>query len=230
MIITTISQNGGGIKMIAHYETYKTSKFAVLCMIAVFGFFGSTDSFANTKNSVAVKKPAKEKKMFANIKTSKGDIKIELYPRYAPNTVNNFAGLVEGTKDYFDVKEKKVVKKPFYNGLTFHRVIPSFMIQTGCPLGNGTGGSGAKIKDEFNPSLKHNKPGVVSMANAGPNTGESQFFITLNATPHLDGKHSIFGQVISGMDVVEKISTVERNMHNDKPIKLITIESITIER
>ena len=214
-----------------HYNKLNfITKFLILSMVTVVGFCGSQDLFANTKKSGTSKRSTKEKKMFAIMKTSEGEIKFELYEKYAPKTVANFVGLAEGTKEYFDIKEKNVVKKPFYDGLTFHRVIPSFMIQAGCPLGNGTGGSGTKIQDEFNPSLKHNKPGVVSMANAGPNTGESQFFITLNATPHLDGKHSVFGQVVSGMEVVRKISAVERDMRNDKPVKSVTIKSVTIER
>ncbi len=222
--------------MITHYKKSNPKNFiTILSVVGMVGIFGTQNLSAKGEDDVSRSKSPKAKnikaeKMFGNIKTSKGDIKIELFSRYAPITVANFVGLAEGTKDHLDMKEKKTVKKPFYNGLTFHRVIPSFMIQTGCPLGNGTGGTGSKIQDEFNPSLKHNKAGVVSMANAGPNTGESQFFITLNATPHLDGKHSIFGQVVSGMDVVREISTVERNMHNDKPITPVTIESITIEK
>ncbi len=208
-------------------------------LVVIFSSVLSNDLVAEEKNpeekkSVATKKTTTEKKkdttMFAKIETSKGDIRVELHSRYAPNTVANFVSLAEGTKEYYDMKTKKVSKKPFYNGLTFHRVIPGFMVQTGCPLGNGTGGSGSKIADEFNSSLKHNKPGVVSMANAGPNTGESQFFITVGPTPHLDGRHSIFGQVVSGMDVVRQISTVERDMRTDKPVEPVTIQKITIER
>ena len=194
-------------------------KKGLIIVLGLFSFNLYADKQANTS-----------KDLNALIKTTKGDIKIKLFPDYAPKTVENFINLAEGKKEVLDHKTKALIKKPFYNGLIFHRVIPGFMIQTGCPKGNGTGGSGSTIPDEFNSILKHNKPGVVSMANAGPNTTQSQFFITIDATPHLDGKHSIFGQVVSGIDVVKKISKVERNMANDKPVQPISIKSVTIQR
>lgn len=126
----------------------------------------------------------------ATIKTNKGTIKLELFEDKVPKTVENFV---------------KLASDGFYNGLKFHRVIPDFMIQTGCPQGTGTGGPGYKFADEFHPDLKHDGPGVLSMANAGPNTNGSQFFITHVATPWLDGKHSVFGHVIEGQDVVNQI-------------------------
>ena len=126
----------------------------------------------------------------ATIETDRGDIVIELYADEVPNTVKNFEDLA---------------KKGFYDGLTFHRVIANFMIQGGCPDGTGMGGPGYKFKDEFHPNLKHNGPGILSMANAGPNTNGSQFFITHSAQPHLNGKHAVFGQVIDGLDVVNAI-------------------------
>jgi peptidyl-prolyl cis-trans isomerase B (cyclophilin B) len=126
----------------------------------------------------------------ATIETSRGDIRIQLHEDKTPRTVENFVKLAE---------------QGFYNGLKFHRVIPDFMIQTGCPEGTGRGGPGYRFDDEFHPQLKHDGPGVVSMANAGPNTNGSQFFITHVATPHLDGKHSVFGQVLEGQDVVDSI-------------------------
>lgn len=126
----------------------------------------------------------------ATIDTSRGKIKLNLHDDLVPKTVANF---------------EKLAKQGFYNGLKFHRVIDNFMVQTGCPQGTGTGGPGYKFPDEFHPSLKHTGPGVLSMANAGPNTNGSQFFITHVATPWLDGKHSVFGQVVEGMDVVNSI-------------------------
>ena len=127
----------------------------------------------------------------ATIETNKGTIKLELFGDKVPKTVENFETLAG---------------KGFYDGLKFHRVIPDFMIQTGCPQGTGTGGPGYKFKDEFHKDLKHSGPGILSMANAGPNTNGSQFFITHVATPWLDGKHSVFGKVLEGLDVVNKIA------------------------
>ena len=126
----------------------------------------------------------------ATIQTNRGDIVLELHQDKTPNTVKNFVDLAE---------------KGYYNGLTFHRVIPDFMIQGGCPDGTGMGGPGYKFADEFDPELRHDGPGVLSMANAGPNTNGSQFFITHVATPHLDGKHSVFGRVVTGQDVVDAV-------------------------
>ena len=128
--------------------------------------------------------------LVATIKTDRGDIRLELFREQVPNTVQNFVELTE---------------KGYYNGLTFHRVIPDFMIQAGCPQGTGTGGPGYEFEDEFHPDLRHSGPGILSMANAGPNTNGSQFFITHVATPHLDNKHSVFGKVIEGQDVVDSV-------------------------
>ena len=144
--------------------------------------------------------------------TNKGNFKIELYVDNAPVTTGNFI---------------KLVDDGFYNGLIFHRVIPNFMVQCGCPHGTGRGGPGYTIRDEFHPDLKHDSKGMLSMANAGPNTGGSQFFITVAETPWLDGKHSIFGKVIEGMEVVDSISKVEKD-RNDKPLQNVVVNSVKI--
>jgi cyclophilin family peptidyl-prolyl cis-trans isomerase len=149
----------------------------------------------------------------ATLKTTLGDIRIELFADRAPKTVANFVTLT---------------KKGFYNGVVFHRVIPGFMIQGGDPSGNGTGGPGYTIPDEFHATLRHEGPGILSMANAGPNTGGSQFFITLAATPWLDGKHAVFGKVRGGQDVVDKIAGVPRDAR-DKPRSPVTIVEATIQ-
>jgi cyclophilin family peptidyl-prolyl cis-trans isomerase len=141
-----------------------------------------------------------------------GMIKLELFASEAPITVQNFV---------------KLCRNGFYDGLIFHRVIAGFMIQGGCPIGDGTGGPGYVIKDEFVASLKHKTPGILSMANAGPNTGGSQFFITLAPTPWLDGKHTIFGKVTEGMDVLQSIGKVRTDNHN-RPLEAVKIRSAKI--
>jgi len=166
---------------------------------------------------------------YAIFETSQGNIVIKLLEKEAPKTVENFVGLAEGTKEFTNEKTGKKEKRPFYDGLIFHRVIPDFMIQGGCPQGSGMGGPGYKFGDEFHPSLKHAKPGKLSMANSGPNTNGSQFFITVAATPWLDNRHTIFGEVVDGQDVANKISTLPRD-RNDRPNTPVTINHVKIER
>jgi len=156
---------------------------------------------------------------FAIFDTTEGRFRARLFADRAPKTVENFVLLAEGTK----------TGKPFYDGLIFHRVIPDFMIQGGCPEGTGRGGPGYRFADEFHPELKHSKPGMLSMANSGPNTNGSQFFITVAPTSWLDNKHSIFGEIIEGFDVVEKISRLPRGSQ-DRPKKDVQIRSLKIER
>ena len=165
----------------------------------------------------------------AHFTTSEGNFTIRLFDQEVPNTVANFVGLAEGTKEWTDPKSGQKVKRPFYDGLIFHRVIRDFMIQGGDPLGSGMGGPGYKFGDEFSPKLKHSKPGILSMANSGPNTNGSQFFITLVPTSWLDNKHAVFGEVVSGMDVIEKIGGTATGAA-DRPVKPITIQSVKIER
>jgi len=141
---------------------------------------------------------------YAIFETSLGNIVVKLLVNEAPKTVANFVGLAEGSKEFTNEKTGQKEKRPFYDGLIFHRVIPDFMIQGGCPHGSGMGGPGYKFADEFHPSLKHSKAGKLSMANSGPNTNGSQFFITVAPTSWLDNKHTIFGEVIDGHDVSEK--------------------------
>ena len=167
--------------------------------------------------------------LYAHFTTSEGAFTVRLFEQETPNTVANFVGLAEGTREWEDPVKRQPIRKPFYDGLIFHRVIGGFMIQGGCPMGNGMGGPGYKFGDEFHPSRRHDKAGILSMANAGPNTNGSQFFITLGPTPHLDNRHSVFGEVVSGMDVVSRIGSVATG-RQDRPLNDVVIESVKIER
>jgi peptidyl-prolyl cis-trans isomerase A (cyclophilin A) len=173
-------------------------------------------------------KPERAPGLYVTIVTTQGTIVGKLFEKESPITVRNFTGLARGTKEWKDPKTGQMVKKPLYNGLTFHRVIPGFMIQGGDPLGNGTGGT-AVIPDEFNPALTFDKPGMFAMANAGPGTGSCQFFITVAPTTYLNGKHTIFGEVVEGMDIVNKIAGVPRDA-NDKPRTPVRMTKVTVER
>jgi peptidyl-prolyl cis-trans isomerase A (cyclophilin A) len=168
--------------------------------------------------------------LHAHFTTSEGSFTIRLFDQEAPNTVANFVGLAEGTKEWTDPKTGQKVTRPFYNGLIFHRVIGGFMIQGGDPLGTGTGGPGYKFGDEFHPKARHSKAGILSMANAGPGTNGSQFFITLAPTTWLDNKHTVFGEVVEGMDVVEKIGSTPTSKPGDRPIKPVVVQSVEIKR
>ncbi|MGH7834123.1 MAG: peptidylprolyl isomerase [Candidatus Binatia bacterium] len=174
---------------------------------------------------------AQEKKgpLYATLKTSMGNIVVLLFEDKAPKTVANFVELATGTREWTDLKSRERVKRPLYSGTIFHRVIPGFMIQGGDPLGNGTGGPGYRFEDEFHPDLRHSKPGILSMANAGPNTNGSQFFITHKATPWLDGRHSVFGEVVKGREVVDAIAAAPRDSR-DRPLKEIVLQEVIINR
>ena len=167
--------------------------------------------------------------VFAQFATTEGTFTVRLFEEEAPKTVANFIGLAEGTKEWTDPRSNRRVTQPYYDGVIFHRVIDGFMIQSGDPLGQGIGGPGYNFPDEFHPSLRHDKAGMLSMANRGPNTNGGQFFITLAPTPHLDDRHSVFGDVVEGMDVVRAIGRAPTG-DRDRPIKDVVIQSITIER
>lgn len=165
----------------------------------------------------------------AILHTNHGDITIDLFDEHAPKTVANFVGLADGSKEYADAKTGEKTTGAFYDGLTFHRVIDGFMIQGGCPLGTGTGDPGYKFGDEFHPDLSFNRPYLLAMANAGPGTNGSQFFITVVPTPHLNLRHTIFGEVTdqAGRDVVDAIAKVSTGF-GDRPTEPVVIESVEI--
>jgi len=165
----------------------------------------------------------------ATLKTNRGDILIDLFPNHAPTTVENFTGLAEGTKDYKDDSGRSGER--YYDGLGFHRIIPGFMIQGGCPLGTGTGGPGYTFKDEFHPELQFDRPYLLAMANAGPGTNGSQFFITAGATSWLNNKHTIFGEVTdqASREVVDAIATTATGP-GDRPVEPVIIETVEIDR
>ncbi len=211
------------------------SKVSTVFWIYLLAFILMTMSFtaqsADTPKTKAKTKKAtsatgsKGTPMYAVFETTKGTIKIKLFADKTPKTVENFVSLAEGTNTKTKVREGK----PYYDGLNFHRVIPNFMVQGGCPQGTGTGDPGYKFEDEIVKDLKHDKPGKLSMANAGPNTNGSQFFITVAATPWLDGKHTVFGEVVEGYDIAEAISKVKTGAM-DKPSEPIILKHVKIIR
>ena len=168
--------------------------------------------------------------VYAHITTNHGAMVARLFDKDVPRTVENFVGLAEGKKQWRNPRTKTMVRRPYYNNLTFHRIIPGFMIQGGDPEGVGTGGPGYTFADEFNPKLRHSKAGILSMANAGPNTNGGQFFITLVPTPHLNDRHSVFGELVEGMDTLMAIGKVPTSKADNRPIKPVVIKSVRIER
>ncbi len=167
--------------------------------------------------------------VYAEFVTNEGSFTVRLFDEEVPKTVENFVGLAEGTKEWSDPRTHKKVTQPYYDGIVFHRVIAGFMIQGGDPLGQGIGGPGYEFADEFHPRLRHDKAGILSMANRGPNTNGGQFFITLGPTPHLDNRHSVFGEVVTGMDIVRRIGSTPTGKQ-DRPVKDIVIQTVKIER
>jgi len=166
---------------------------------------------------------------YAKFVTTEGNFTVRLFEQEAPRTVENFVGLAEGSKEWSDPRTNQKVRKPYYDGTIFHRVIDAFMIQGGDPLGQGIGGPGYNFADEFHPKVRHNKAGIMSMANRGPNTNGGQFFITLAPTPHLDDRHTVFGEVVEGMDVISKIGRTQTG-DRDRPVKDIVIQHVIIEK
>ena len=167
--------------------------------------------------------------VYAHITTNHGTMVARLFEKEVPKTVENFVSLAEGKKQWRNPRTNTMVRRPYYNNLTFHRIIPKFMIQGGDPEGTGTGGPGFEFEDEFHPKLRHSKAGILSMANRGPDTNGGQFFITLVPTPHLDKKHSVFGELVEGMDTLMAIAKVPTGA-DDKPRKPVIMKSVRIER
>jgi peptidyl-prolyl cis-trans isomerase A (cyclophilin A) len=163
----------------------------------------------------------------AKLRTNRGDVVVRLFPDHAPKTVRNFVDLAEGSREWTDPQTGQSSNAKLYDGTIFHRVIPDFMIQGGDPLGTGTGGPGYKFGDEIHPDLSFNRPYLLAMANAGPGTNGSQFFITTAATPWLNGKHTIFGEVTEGADVVDQISRLKTS-RGDRPVDEVVLESVEI--
>ncbi len=187
---------------------------------------GDHDADATDSGSTSNSKPADA--LTATLYTSMGDVVVELYADRVPRTVENFVGLATGEQSWINSETgTEVDGEPLYDDIVFHRVIEDFMIQTGDPLGTGRGGPGYRFDDEFHDELRHDAAGILSMANSGPNTNGSQFFITLEAQPHLDGRHAVFGRVTAGMDVVEAIGGVDTDA-NDRPRDAVVLESVSV--
>jgi peptidyl-prolyl cis-trans isomerase A (cyclophilin A) len=198
-------------------KTYLKGGFLIMAMMAGITSGNAANEWKKVPGTYAV------------FETTMGNMVVKLFPDKAPKTVENFVGLAEGTKEFTDMKSNTKTKRPFYDGLIFHRVIPSFMIQGGCPLGMGYGGPGYQFEDEFAKGLSFDKPGILAMANSGPATNGSQFFITVAPTAWLTGKHTIFGEIVDGMNVLNAISTTPTGQ-NDKPTTPVVINKLKIER
>ncbi|MDH6226028.1 MULTISPECIES: peptidylprolyl isomerase [Streptomyces] len=167
--------------------------------------------------------------LYATLKTNHGDIEIRLFPDHAPKTVKNFVELAKGEREWVNPATGQKTTDKLYDGTVFHRVISGFMLQGGDPLGNGTGGPGYQFEDEFHPDLSFNKPYLLAMANAGPGTNGSQFFITVAPTTWLNRKHTIFGEVTAGQKVVDTIAEIRTNPRTDRPVEDVVIQSVVIE-
>lgn len=201
-------------------------------LAALFGFASVlvTAQPAPKQPSIPLVTPPREAGLYARIETSMGTLTARLFEKEAPKTVENFVALARGTKAFRDPKSGQMARRPFYNGIQIHRVIPGFMIQMGDPTGSGTYDPGFTVPDEFDPALRFDRPGRLGMANTGDkNSGNCQFFITEAPAPHLNNLHTVFGQVVEGQDVVKKIGAAPRDA-NDKPRTPVTIVRVTIER
>jgi peptidyl-prolyl cis-trans isomerase A (cyclophilin A) len=206
-------------------RTLRWTHIAIACLAAC-----ATAALAFAQQPSEAKQAAeREPGLYATFQTSLGDITVKLFEKEAPVTVKNFVGLAEGRKEWRDPQSGEMVKRPLYDGTTFHRVIPGFMIQGGDPSGTGSGDAGLTIPDEIDPALKFDVPGRLAMANSGPNTGSCQFFITDVPTPHLDGAHTIFGQVTEGEGLVSQIAAVPRD-ENDVPLEPVKLNRVVVER
>jgi peptidyl-prolyl cis-trans isomerase A (cyclophilin A) len=193
----------------------------------------STAKPSETEKPAETAKPSAAKHgpgVYAHITTNHGDMVARLFDAEAPKTVENFIGLAEGKKPWRNPRTNTMVRRPYYTNLTFHRIIPGFMIQGGDPEGTGSGGPGFTFEDEFSPKRRHNKAGILSMANRGPDTNGGQFFITLAPTPHLDNRHSVFGELVDGTDTLVAIGKVPTRKADNRPLKSVVIKSVRIER
>ncbi len=208
-------------------------KIVLVITILILSFALASCSNKSTSNGASSDAKGKggaadvKKETHAILETSLGKIEVKLFADKAPKTVKNFIGLATGDQEWVDPKSLQKQYKPLYDGTIFHRVIPGFMIQGGDPKGNGTGGPGYRFEDEFEAGLLFDRPGLLAMANAGPNTNGSQFFITEIPTPHLNNRHTIFGEVVKGMEIVHKIANVPRDSR-DKPKEDVVLKKVRI--